>query len=453
MRTLTEHAAAVAAREVSPVELVEKALKDLEHVETVTNAFTHVLPDQALARAKELEAIDPIGPLHGVPVAVKELYDVQGLPTTGCCAALDGRVPQSDSAVVERLRAAGAIVMTKTNQHEMACGATNLLSSFGPVRNPWDLERIPGGSSGGSAAAVAAGVVAMAMGSDTGGSVRIPSSFCGVTGLKSTHGAVSLLGAMPCVPSLDTAGPLAASARDCALVFEVISGFDSTDLWSRPRPAQADTRPVAGMRIAILRRFCALAHPEMRRGVEEAGRVLESLGAIVEEIDGPDPDEAWEAGGPIFATEFAASYPELAEDNRASREVRSLLKAGNRVRGTVYAKSIAAGRAASRRFDAAFSAADVLLAPTTPYPAPRAETEEVDIGGRTIDVRSGGPARLTMPINIAGLPALALPVGFSSENLPLGGQLIGPQWSEAQLCAVGAAVQEATDWHLRTPPV
>lgn len=441
----------MASGDSSPVELVEAALSELERVEITTNAFTHVLADHAVDEARRRAASPPVGTLHGVPVVVKELFDIVGTPTTGCCAAFEGRIALTDSAVVHRLRTAGAIIIAKSNQHEMACGATNLLSSFGPVRNPWDGTRIAGGSSGGSAAAVAGGVVSVALGSDTGGSVRIPASFCGVTALKTTHGAVSLRGAMPLVPTLDTAGPIGTCAEDCRVVLEAIAGYDPADVWSRRRRPWEVVAGLEGQRISILQRFQALASSEVRSAVTDAARTFEALGAVVDEIDEPDPDEAWDVVGPVFVTEFAAHYPELANDERAHPEVRALVEEGTRVSGTHYARSIEACRVARRRFDAALGRADFLLAPTTPFSAPRADETEVDIGGRTVDVRSGGPARLTMPINVAGLPAVSLPVGFSSDGMPVGAQLIGPSWSEPALCEVASRFQEATDWHRRRP--
>lgn len=453
METLIDQALAVAARRVSPVELVENSLALLETVETATNAFTHIVADQAIDDARRVEGAPVVGPLHGVPIAIKELYDVEGLSTTGCCAAFEDRVAPTDSAVVAKLRAAGAIVIAKTNQHEMACGATTLVSSFGPVRNPWDPSRIAGGSSSGSAVAVAAGVVTMAMGSDTGGSIRIPSSMCGTTGLKTTHGSVSLRGAMPCVPPLDSGGPLATSARDCIVVYDVISGFDPANVWSRRSAELADRGEVSGVRIAILDAFSRLATKDMRAAVEGAARVFEELGSHIDVVPSPDPSEAWEAVGPIFAAGFAAEYPDLAKDERAHPEVRSLVEGGNAISGTLYAKSIEAARAANRKLSAALEEADFLLAPATPYPAPRSDEVEVDVGGRRIDVRSGGPARLTVPVNLAGLPALSFPVGYSDNGLPLGAQLIGTHWTERQLCEIVAAYQDATEWHTRRPAI
>ncbi len=226
VRTLTEQVAAVAEKKVSPVELVEASLAAIERVEDLTNAFTVVIPDDATMRARNLEGLGPRGPLHGVPVAVKDLYDVAGTPTSGCCAAYNDRIAYDDSVVVSRLREAGAVIVAKTNMHELAFGATTQVSSYGGVRNPWDTKRIPAGSSGGSGAAVAGRAVMMAMGSDTGGSIRLPAAMCGVTGLKPTHGAVSLRGALPMTASFDTGGPLAVSAEDCLLVHRIIAGFD-----------------------------------------------------------------------------------------------------------------------------------------------------------------------------------------------------------------------------------
>ncbi len=451
MRTLTEQAAAVASGEISPVELVEQALQNIARVQPVLNAFTHVLADDAIARAKALEGAPSVGPLHGVPIAVKDLYDVAGVRTTGCCAAYDDRqVATEDSVVTAKLRAAGAIVVAKTNQHELACGATTLVSSYGPVLNPWDTARIPGGSSGGSAAAVAAGVVAMAMGSDTGGSIRIPSSFCGVTGLKPTHGSVSLRGAMPMCPTLDTAGPLARSALDCALVHSIIAGYDAEYLWSRAGTPIERPNSLHGLRLGIPRSYFELVHPETRVGIELAAQTLASLGMTVVDVAGPDIANAFGT----FATrlaEVAHCYRDLWDNDKITPNLAAYITVGR----NLSAPDAFAGRELElevrREFATAFEDADVLLAPCTVFPAPRIDDIEITVEGGTVDVHGGGCARNTLPVNVAGLPALALPIGFSSMGTPIGGQLIGREWSEAVLCSVGAAYQDATDWHLRTP--
>jgi aspartyl-tRNA(Asn)/glutamyl-tRNA(Gln) amidotransferase subunit A len=447
MRTLTEQARAVAAGDVSSEELVGDALDALERVQPSTNAFTHVLAHNALAAARSPRP----GPLSGVPVAVKELYDIAGIPTTGCCAAYANRIARADSAVVEALRAAGAIIVAKTNQHELACGATTQVSSFGPAFNPWKTGHIPGGSSGGSGAAVAAGVVAMAMGSDTGGSIRIPSSFCGVTGLKPTLGAVSLRGAMPMSPSFDTAGPLAVSAEDCLLVHRVIAGFDPDDPNSRDGRPLDRPETVERLRVAVPRSFLSPIHKETKAAVEDAARILESLGVIVDEIEGPSVEAAWAAAGPLLVAEVADRYRDLWDDDRVSEEIKGFIDFGRSMSGADVAGSAHAMRQVRRDFEWALTAADALLAPCTAFPAPHADTQVLELEGGTLDVHQSGAARCTLPVNAAGLPALAFPVGFSSDGLPLGAQLIGRPWSEEVLCALGAAYQESTEFHLRRP--
>ena len=453
MLTLTEQAEAVAKRDLSPVELVDAALAAAERIQPDLNAFTVVIAEDARRRAKELEGADPVGPLHGVPVAVKDLYDVEGLVSSGCCAAYEDRAPaSSDSAVVSRLRAAGAIVVAKTNQHELACGATNLVSSFGPVLNPWDRARVSGGSSGGSGAAVAAGAVAMAMGSDTGGSIRIPASFCGVTGLKPTHGSVSLRGAMPMCPSLDASGPLARSAEDCATVHSIIAGDDPGYLWSRTGTPREAPSSLHGLRLGIVRSYFTLIHPEQRAGLEDAAKVFESLGMTVVEVEGPDIQEAFGTFGTRLA-EIAHCYRDLWDDARITPNLAAYINAGR----SLAAADFFAGRElelkVKRAFADALGEADVLIAPTTVFPAPRIDDMNIDVEGGSVDVHGGGCARNTLPVNVAALPALALPVGFSSVDTPLSVQLIGREWSEMFLCAVGAKYQEATDWHTRVAVV
>jgi aspartyl-tRNA(Asn)/glutamyl-tRNA(Gln) amidotransferase subunit A len=450
VQTLTEQADAVRRGDVSPAELVEEALAEIERIQPDLNAFTRVFADDARALAKKLGGAEPAGPLHGVPIAIKDLYDMAGVPTTGCCAAYTDRVASSDSAVVTKLRAAGAIIVAKTNQHELACGATTLNSSFGPAFNPWGVGRIAGGSSGGSAIAVATGAVAMAMGSDTGGSIRIPSSFCGVTGLKPTHGAVSLRGAMPMCPSLDTAGPLARSAQDCALVHGIIAGTDPEYVWSRSGSPIPATDSLEGLRIGIPRTYFTLVHKETRAGVEGAAKTLESLGAVVVDVEGPDIAEAFRTFSTRLA-EVAYCYQDLWDDARISQPLQQFIAFGRAITGMDFFAGRELGLKVRGDFDRALAENAALLAPCTAYPAPRAGDQEVALEGGTLDVHSGGAARLTVPVNAAGLPAVAFPVGFSSDGMPIGAQLIGSDWSEQRLCSMVGTYQDATDWHLRRP--
>ena len=439
--TLNEQAAAIASGDLSPVDLVDAALSAVDRVQPVLNAFTAVLDEDARERATAMAGADPLGPLHGVPVAVKDLYDVAGLPTTGSCETYRERLATTDSAVVQALREAGAIIVAKTNQHELACGTTTQISCFGPALNPWDTSRIPGGSSGGSGAAVAAGVVSMAMGSDTGGSIRIPSSYCGVTGLKPTHGSVSLRGAMPMTPSLDTGGPLAVSASDCILVHRVLCGLDPDDPYSRgDRPLDAPDG-VAGLRVAVLNGWVDAATSETAEAVRTAARKLEELGCVMDEVDGPDIDGARDALIPLLFAEVAHHYRDLWKDDRVSPEIHFLIELGRQAPGADYVRGREHGLRLRRDFEWALTSADALLAPCTPHAAP--STKNADLGANA--------TRFTLPVNAAGLPSLAFPVGMSSDGLPLGAQLIGRDFSEEVICALGAAFQSATDHHLKRP--
>jgi Asp-tRNA(Asn)/Glu-tRNA(Gln) amidotransferase A subunit family amidase len=417
---------------------VEASLQAIEETQPRLNAFTSVLADAALARARELDGQESVGPLHGVPVVVKDLFDIVGVPTTGCCGAYEGRVATEDSDVVAALRAAGAVIVAKTNQHELGGGATGLVSSRGPVWNPWAEGRIAGGSSSGSAAAVAAGVVTLAMGSDTGGSIRIPSSFCGITGLKPTHGRVSLRGALPMSPGYDTAGPMAQTAAECGVAFRILTVGGLVP--SRP------ARVVAGLRIGLPAPFFQNLHPETRAATEDAAVALEKLGAVIEPLDGPGLDEGWN-GFPHVWADLAHLHSAIVGDDRISPSLTSLINVGLRLTGTEYAASIASARATRQDFELAFRRADALLAPCTPYPAPRATDDEIPVQGGVLDVHRGAPSRLTVPVNEAGLPAIAFPVGRSTEGLPIGAQLIGSPYDEETLLAVVEAFQGATTHH------
>jgi aspartyl-tRNA(Asn)/glutamyl-tRNA(Gln) amidotransferase subunit A len=417
---------------------VEASLEAIDEVQPRLNAFTSVLADEALARAHELDSQDPVGPLYGRPVVVKDCFDVAGVPTTGACAAYEGRVATEDSDVVAALRAAGAVIVAKTNQHELGGGSTGLVSAYGPVFNPWGEGRIPGGSSSGSAVAVATGVVTLAIGSDTGGSIRMPSSFCGITGLKPTHGRVSLRGVMPMSPGYDTAGPMAATAAECAVAFRILSAGGIVP----SRPARA----VQGLRIGLPSPYFQSVHPETRAATEAAAVTLEKLGAVVEPLDGPGIDDGWRGFRHVWA-DMAHLHAGIVGDERVSPDVASLINVGLRLSGTDYAASVARARAMRHDFEAALRRVDALLAPCTPYPAPRATDDEVQVEGGVLDVHRGSPSRLTVPANEAGLPSLAFPVGRSTEGLPIGAQLMGAPYDEETLLAVVEAFQSSTPHH------
>lgn len=411
---------------------VEAALAAIEDAQRRYNAFTATRAERARDEADRLDRGSPRGPLHGMPVVVKDLFDVAGLATTGGCAAYAGRVAIRDAAVVAALRTAGAIVVAKTNQHELGAGATGLVSCFGPVANPLDPQRITGGSSSGTAAAIAAGVVPLAIGSDTGGSIRIPASFCGVTGLRPTPGRISLAGAQPMSPGYDTAGPMARTALDCATAFAALAG--------RP-PIPAANASVAGLRVGLPEPYFQHLHPDTRTAVENAARHFESLGATVEWTASPGLDPEFDGFRHVWA-DVAHHHRHLWDDPTVSDEVAALIDLGRRTTGLDYAASRAAADRVRVQFAAAFEHFEVLLTPATPYPAPRVDEEEVEVVGATIDVRSGGPSRLTVPVNEAGVPAVAFPVGTTAEGLPLGAQLIGSPYSDERLLKLVAAYQE-----------
>jgi aspartyl-tRNA(Asn)/glutamyl-tRNA(Gln) amidotransferase subunit A len=445
-RTLTESARAVRDREVTPSQLVEAALERADRWQASTNAFTQIRSEDALqearARTADVEGGKPLGPLHGVPVAVKDLFDVAGWETSGSSLSHRGQIARADAELVTRLRGAGAVIIGKTNQHELAAGGTNAVSMHGPTRNPWDHTRITGGSSGGSAAVVAARVVPMALGTDTGGSIRIPASFCGVAGLKPSYGLLPSTGMMPLAPSLDTAGPIAVSVEDLALSLSALAGTDVM-------PA-AD---VAGLRIGVAGGFFARrTRPEVLSAVEHAGRVLAEAGAEVMPVDVPGLDDAPEAWSVLAMSEFAAEYGRLLRRPETLYPLtRTSMSWGASRTAVEYLHAREKAAEVRHRFLDVLVDVDVILAPATMLVAPPLGVEEVELAGERMGVHSGAAGWLTRPASLSGLPALSLPVGFSPEGLPLGAQVVARDREEAVLLTVGMAYQARTEHHLREP--
>jgi aspartyl-tRNA(Asn)/glutamyl-tRNA(Gln) amidotransferase subunit A len=433
-------AAAVRERHVPPVELVERSLDRLERWQGPTNAFSQTYADAALGAARALERDSPDGAaarLWGVPYAAKDLFDVEGRPTTGCCRAYKDNVATRDAAVVARMREAGTVLVGKANQHELACGATNLISACGPTANPWDFGRITGGSSGGSAAAVAAGIVPVALGSDTGGSVRIPSSFCGVWGLKPTNGALPLSGVMPLAPSMDCPGPLARTATDLRLAWEALSGRAA----ARVMPRRAGV--LGGY-------FADRIQPMVLAAVRAVADALENLGIRVEEVRGRGIDDAPAVWNDEAYAEFAEIHGHLLSRPRLLGEPTCMaLEHGLGV--PPERRSAARARVAEigAWFEERLRDLDLLLAPATPFPAPPSTADRVEVrAGETMGVHGGAVSVLTRPVNLAGLPAVAVPAGFSPEGLPLGVQLIGSRNDEDVLLST-ASMLEASDERFR----
>lgn len=395
---------------------VDAALEGIEAWQQATNAFAQIFAGEARA------ATDADGRLAGLPIAVKDLFDVHGHPTTGCCAAIASKPAESDAALVTRLRDEGAIVIGKTNQHELAAGVTNLESSRGPTRNPWDLQRITGGSSGGSAVAVAAGIVPISLVSDTGGSARIPAAFCGTWGLKPTQGRLSTEGMMSLAPEMDCPGLLAGSLDDLRLGWEVVAG--------RPNDRTAPT--VVGLLRGGRWERCAL---EIKAAVGQAAERFRDTGVQVRDVDGSALDDVHRVWNRLAWPPFAERYGGLTGKSSLGAGAASLLGWGSAHRDEL---PDARARAEQIRgwFDDAFEGVDLLLAATTPYVAPPMDAGEVDLGdGSTMDVHRGGPSWLTTAANVAGLPALNVPFSVSSAGLPIGVQLIAPPDGEGGLLA------------------
>mgnify|MGYP005846496815 CR=1 FL=1 len=479
--SLEAHAARLAGGEVSSVELTDAALARIA-ADPELNAFISIDAEGARAAARAADArhaAGEAGPLTGVPIAIKDIFCTRGSRTTAGSRFLAHWVSPYDAHVVERLHGAGAVIVGKTNMDEFAMGSSGENSAFGPTRNPWDRARVPGGSSSGSAAAVAAGLVCASLGTDTGGSIRQPAAFCGLTGIKPTYGQVSRWGMIAFASSLDQAGPIAGSARDAALLLEQISGFDPRDSTSIDRPAPALTAELDAHRDADLDGLviglpAALlgdaVDPSIRAAVEHTRRTLEGLGARIRDIELPTALAGVSAYYVLASAEASTNlsrYDGVRFGHRCENPVdlhdlyaRSRAEGfGTEVKRRIltgtYALSIGYYDAYYRQaqkvrrrirdeFLRAFTEVDAILTPTTPTPA-------FALGAKVDDPVSMYLQDLfTIPANLAGIPALSMPAGHE-DNLPLGVQLLGPHFGEGLLLRVAAAFQRETDHHLRRP--
>ena len=454
----------IATKEVSPVEVVRAHLDRIAALDAKLRAFITVCVDAALQAARgaeaDLMAGKVAGPLHGVPWAPKDLYSTKGVRTTGGSKILADSVPRADATVVARLGAAGAIVLGKLNMHEFAYGPEGLNAHYGDARNPWDAgaHRITGGSSSGSGAAVAAGLAPGSLGSDTGGSIRIPASLCGITGLKPTYGRVSRAGVLPLAWSMDHVGPMTRTARDCALILHAIAGYDPADPTTSVLPVPdytaALTGDMKGLRVGLLRaHFTDVAAPDVRAAVEAAAKQLERAGAIVDEVNLTQVIHVAAASSAIVASEalayHAAWMRSRAQDYQP--DVRERLRVGAFVSGAHYVRAQQVRALVSREVDEALAKRDVLLAPATPIPATILGERQTTLGDGKSDVRSA-LIRLTRPFNFSGHPACAAPCGFTGSGLPIGLQIVGRPFDEATVLRVVDAYQRLTDWHTRRPP-
>jgi aspartyl-tRNA(Asn)/glutamyl-tRNA(Gln) amidotransferase subunit A len=454
----------IATKQVSPVEVVRAHLDRIAAVDSKLRAFITVCADSALESARAAEADlmagRGVGRLHGVPWAPKDLYSTRGVRTTGGSKILADSVPSEDSTVVARLARAGAILLGKLNMHEFAYGPEGLNAHYGDARNPWsaDAHRITGGSSSGSGAAVAAGLAPGSLGSDTGGSIRIPASLCGITGLKPTYGRVSRAGVLPLAWSMDHVGPMTRSARDCALMLSVIAGYDPADPTTSVLPVPdygaALTGDVKGLRVGLLRaHFTDPAAADVRAAVEATAKQLEQAGAVVDEVNLTQVTHVATGSAAIVASEALAYHAPWMRSRPQDYQpdVRERLRLGAFVNGAHYVRAQQIRALVTREVDEALARRDVLLAPATPLVAPLLGEREAALGDGPSDVRAA-LLRCTRPFNFSGHPACAAPCGFTPGGLPIGLQIVGRPFDEATVLRVVDAYQRMTDWHTRRPP-
>ncbi len=453
--SLAEAAEKIRTRALSPSDLVSACLDRIEVYNPKLNAFITVCREQALLQAKALEAEQRAGklrgPLHGIPIALKDNIDTAGIRTTAASAVFDDRVPQQDAEVARRLKDAGAIVLGKLNLHEFAMGGTSATSYYGPVRNPWALDRNPGGSSGGSAAAVAADLCYGALGTDTGGSIRTPASFCGIVGLKPTYGLVSIRGIVPLTLSLDHCGPMTRSVADAAMLLNAIAGYDRLDIASVEHAAEdyvAGLRePVSSLRLGVLRApYFDNIDADVAKVVEEALRVLSKLTRSSKDAVLPSTREIT-LGGEAYAYHeelFARS------SGRYMIPTRRAVQNGQNAKAADYVRARWKLDALRRTIDDSFTDFDLVVLPTrrrTPRTVEAAVKREESDKPRNPELENTGA------FNAYGIPAISVPCGFTAGGLPVGLMIAGPRFSEARVLALAHAFERATEWSQKRPPL
>lgn len=453
--------AALRARTVSSRELTAECLKRIEDGNPRWNAFLTVIAEQALAAAeiadREMTAGVDRGPLHGIPIALKDVFCTKGIRTTCGSLLFKDHVPDYDCAVAERLTAGGAVLLGKTHMHELAYGVTSNNPHFGPVRNPWNGERVPGGSSGGSGASVTTEMAFMAMGSDTGGSIRVPAAFCNTVGLKPTYGRVSRFGVMPLDFSLDHMGPLTRTVRDAALCLQVLAGRDDRDETSSHAEVDNYLPPegvsMRGLRVGIPGNFYFdQVDADVAIAVRKMVQLAAVLGARVELVNVPDVIGLNAVGRVILLSEASAVFERYGNRRgEFGNDVRTLFDQGALLPATDYVNAQRLRKQYRDGFLRVFSDIDVLLTPTTPTVAKKIGENSILVGGVEEDFRLA-TTRLVRGVNVLGFPALSIPCGFDGEGMPIGLQIIGRPFSERLLLHAAAALEDATEFHKSTPP-
>jgi aspartyl-tRNA(Asn)/glutamyl-tRNA(Gln) amidotransferase subunit A len=424
--------------------LTRACYRQIERLEPTIHAFITVIPPSGENTVQ--------GKLHGIPIAVKDLYETAGVRTTAGSLFFKDYIPEEDAVVVGKLKEAGADILGKTSTHEIALGVTNINPHYGTPRNPWNPSYITGGSSGGSAAAVASGMCMAALGTDTGGSIRIPASLCGVVGLKPTYGRVSLRGIFPLSWNLDHSGPLTRGVADAALLLQILAGYDEGDPSSADVPVDDYLKKikagVKGWKFAFaVGDFIEASQADVLEAVRQSAHIFESLGAEVREVDMSWLREAALANGQMTQADGAAFHRERLKTNPEffGADVRQRLETGRDISSGEYALARWKQAEIRRRCEGFFREYDALLLPTTPIPA--LPIDEIE------NSASQAPAltRFTAPFNLSGLPALSVPCGFTTEGLPIGLQIVSGPWQEVKVLRAGQAFEQATEWHKRKP--
>ena len=453
---LVEASQAAQKKEVSPVELTRACLEQIERLNPEINAFITVTADSALNEARKAEAEiargEWKGPLHGVPLALKDLAETAGVPTTAASAVLKDYVPAADAEVVRRLKAAGAVLLGKLNLHEFAYGGSGIIGHFGPARNPWNTAHITGGSSSGSAAAVAAGLCYGAIGTDTAGSIRLPSAFCGITGIKPTYGLVSTRGILPLSWSLDHVGPMARTAADAAILLQAIAYYDPQDIYCQRFPPvfypSAIEESTSALRLGLAREFWNQIDEEVRRAVDAAVSVLTQLSAGAREIN-----LSTEADRTVVRCEPYAYHQQHlpAHESEYHPDTLKRIRSGADVTAPQYVQAYRDLLRQRREILHLFDQVDLIVTPTTPHLPP--SFAELEAAPDQLRNRELVMLRNTRPFNMLGLPAVSLCCGFSKSGLPIGLQIAGAPGADGVVLALAHAYQKQTDWHKKRPPV
>jgi aspartyl-tRNA(Asn)/glutamyl-tRNA(Gln) amidotransferase subunit A len=454
--SLLEASMLIRRRELSPVDLTRAYLSRIERFNGRINAYGTVTASLALEQAERLAAEIERGfwrgPLHGIPIGLKDNMDTAGILTTAASAVFADRVPSEDAEVYRRLKEAGAVLLGKLNLHEFAYGGTSAITHFGPVHNPWNLDYIPGGSSGGSAAAVSARLCAAALGTDTLASIRLPAAYCGVVGLKATHGLASIRNIVPISTSLDHVGPLTRSVADAALVMQAIAGHDPLDIVSieadLPDLIAAATLPTRNLRIGTPAAYFQNLDPEIESATRDAVAVIQGLVATVQDVQLPEPPSF----APLLSEAWVyhdANVPGRLEDAPYHPATLERILAAGEVSISEYRAAREGMYLVRNAIKDVFRRVDLIVTPTAPVMPTPIENAEVpaQASGAESTVRN------TAPFNLYGIPTISVPCGFSAAGLPIGLQISGPALGEVAVLALAHAFEQSTDWHRRQPPL